>query len=503
MTPKTIRDSRFIQLLINKYTNRIIRNDLLSLHTKSNSSMYFNILINGSLIYWLYSYTNNNSVATDKMDEPKKSDINFNDIIGVEEYREEIQEIVEYLKTPKKYENAGAKIPKGILLYGEPGTGKTMLAKALANESNVNFIYKSGSEFEGKYLGSGSNKIRELFKDARKHVPTIIFIDEIDSIGGKRDNPYVVKSNDALNQLLSEMDGFNKDDNIIVVGATNRLNILDNALLRPGRFDKVVSIPAPSEKSRKKIFQHYLKKIIVETKDINLDTILEKTRGFTGADIKNLVNIAALAAVNSNKSAVDKEDFEVAIDRVLLGNIKSNESDQEYKLRAAYNEAGTATVALLTNGAESLHKITLNKKGKSTKKSTFTGTDMPQLYTQKVLTNKIQMLMGCRASEEIFFGKEDLSLRCGDHMKMATNLGYKYVKDMNLNNSNIKSTDTLSNESTASYTENVDSFLQSIYNTTTNLLQKNKSLVEKISLELFKKDTLTRAELKSIFELHK
>lgn len=498
MNNLTPNASRFLRAFFNRYTSRITNIRLYHLQQKSMTSALIHGALSCYILYKLRELSMVNSTDEDAITEPNKSEVYFKDIIGVEEYREEIQEIVDYLKNPEKYEKAGAKIPKGILLYGEPGTGKTMLAKALANESNVNFIYKSGAEFEGKYLGSGSNRIRELFRKARKNAPTIIFIDEIDAIGAKRDNPFIIKSNDAINQLLSEMDGFEKTDNIIVIGATNRLKVLDNALLRPGRFDKVVSIPAPSEGSRKKILQHYLNKIILETKDMNLDTILEKTRGFTGADIKNLVNIAALTAVNSKKAAVGKEEFDQAIDRVLLGNIKTNESEQPYKLRTAYNEAGIAAVALLTNNIDSIHKVTISKKGKSVRKSTFTGKDMPQLFTQKFLTNQIQMLMGCRASEEIFFGNEDLSLRCGEYMKMATGLGYKYVKDMNLTSDSLKTTDnSLSNATSASFNEEVNGFLKNMYNSTYDLLKKNKELVEKISLELFKKDTLTRTDLKS------
>jgi len=493
------KGSRFLQSFMNMFTSRLSLRRSPSLDQISFMSSMKGVFINGTLLYFIAQRWNVlNTSDEDNIVNSKTSNILFKDIIGVEEYREEIQEIVDYLKNPQKYEKAGAKIPKGILLQGEPGTGKTMLAKALANESNVNFIYKSAAEFEGKYLGSGSNRIRKLFKEARKHAPTIIFIDEIDAIGIKRDNPFVVKSNDAINQLLSEMDGFDKDDNIIVIGATNRLKVLDSALLRPGRFDKIVSIPTPSEGSRKQILQYYLQKILIEPKELNLDLLIQKTKGFTGADLKNLVNIAALTAVKSDKSRVDKEDLDYAIDRVLLGNVKQNENEQAQKLKMAYNEAGIAAVALLTDNANSIYKVTINKKGKSAKKSTFSGSDMPQLYTQKMLLNQIQMLMGCRASEEIFFGKDEISLRCGEYMKMATDIGFKYSKDLGLLTPNIRVTDeSMSNESKSAYNQGINSFLERIYESTVSLLTKNKSLVEKISMELFKKETLTQSDLKS------
>ena len=491
--------SRFMNLFINKYTHRITHYDLFKLHFRSIFRTFLSGAINIYILKILMDLKSFNSNDEDKITNPETNKVLFEDIIGVEEYREEIEEIVEYLKNPQKYEKAGAKIPKGILLYGEPGTGKTMLAKALANESNVNFIYKSAAEFEGKYLGSGSNRIRKVFKKARKYAPSIIFIDEIDSIGAKRDNPYIIKSNDAINQLLSEMDGFEKDDNVIVIGATNRLNVLDKALLRPGRFDKVVSLPTPSERSRKKILQYYIDKISVDPQNLNLEALLQKTKGFSGADIKNLVNIAALTAVNKNKLRVNKDDFDYAIDRVLLGNIKSNESELADKLRMAYDEAGIAAVALLTNDIEAVHKITISKKGKSASKSTFAKTDMPQFFNKKLLTNRIQMLMGCRAAEEMFYGKNDLSLRCGEYMKMATVLGYKYSKDLNLLTQDLKITDeNLSNERQALYNSITNQFLGQIYDNTLELLQKNRELVEKISLELFKKESLSQTDLKNL-----
>lgn len=270
---------------------------------------------------------------------------------------------MDYLKNPKKYTNVGADIPKGILLAGPPGTGKTLMARALAGEAGCKFFYKSGSEFDEIFVGVGSKRVRELFKKARQNSPAIIFIDEIDAMTASRNPMFSSVSRNTINQLLTEMDGFKPSDNVIVIGATNMANSIDKAVLRPGRFDKIIDVSLPDIKGREKIIDYYLKKIKHDD-DVSQETLAKATTGFSGADIKNFVNIAILNAIKEGRKLANHSDFEFALDRVTMGiGRKSMHVSEEEKLMTAYHEGGHTLVNLLTPGTLPLHKVTILPRG--------------------------------------------------------------------------------------------------------------------------------------------
>lgn len=269
------------------------------------------------------------------------------------------------MKNPKKYENAGARIPKGILLVGNPGSGKTLMAKALAGESNCAFFYKSGAEFEEIYVGVGARRIRDLFKAAKKHAPSIIFIDEIDSIAGRRNANSMNESRETINQLLAEMDGFRKNDSVIVVAATNLEQSLDPAVKRSGRFDKVVHVPLPDIKGREKILTHFAKKIRIED-DVDLKIQARRTIGFSGADLKNFINTAILHGVRMDRGHANLEDFDFAYDRIKMGIRRAGLlADYDEKRATAIHEIGHAMICVMTEGALPLYKITIMPSGQS------------------------------------------------------------------------------------------------------------------------------------------
>lgn len=284
---------------------------------------------------------------------------------GIDEYKEELEDLIEYLKSPSKFEKMGAKIPRGVLLIGPPGTGKTQLARALANETSANFFYKSGSEFDEIYVGTGVRRIQKLFIQAMLKQPSIIFIDEFDALAGKR-NMDISYLRAALNQLLTLMDGFEPNEQIIVIAATNLPESLDPAVTRAGRFDKVISIPYPNLESRRKILEYYIEKVKYDSNKIDKEKIVQLTVQFTGADIKNLVNLAGFTAVNKGKSLIDQTDLEEAFDRIVMGlSRKSLKISDEDKLKTAYHEAGHALVGLLAVGADELHKVTILPRGQA------------------------------------------------------------------------------------------------------------------------------------------
>jgi len=259
----------------------------------------------------------------------------FKDVLGIDEYREELEELVDFLKHPKRYTDSGAELPKGVLMAGPPGTGKTLMARALAGESGCTFLYRSGSEFDEVFVGVGAKRIRELFKEAREKAPCIVFIDEIDSVAPKRDPRNTIYSRDTLNQLLAEMDGFKNQDGIIVVGATNRPDVLDRAIMRPGRFDKVIDVNYPDIKGREEIFKYYLNKVKYDKSSVSARVLAQATTGMTGADIRNMVNIAVLNCIKEERDLAKQTDFEHAIDRITMG-ISLHLQSRSWKERHGY-----------------------------------------------------------------------------------------------------------------------------------------------------------------------
>jgi len=338
----------------------------------------------------------------------KTTNVTFDDVAGLAEAKEELQEIVDFLKTPKKYTDLGAKIPKGALLVGPPGTGKTLLAKAIAGEANVPFFSLSGSDFVEMFVGVGASRVRDLFKQAKEKAPAIIFIDEIDAVGRARGRSVSMGANDerenTLNQLLTEMDGFGTNSGVILIGATNRADVLDRALMRAGRFDRQIFVDMPDLNEREEILQVHLKPLKL---DINVDVsfLAKQTPGFSGADLANICNEAALIAARKKKHSVDKQDFLDAVDRVVGGLEKKNKIiTVEEKKAIAYHEAGHATISWLVEHASPLVKVTIVPRGRSLGAAWYLPEER-QLTTTEQMLDEMCAALGGRAAEDVIYGK--------------------------------------------------------------------------------------------------
>lgn len=354
-------------------------------------------------------------------------DVTFDDCKGVSEAKNELKEIVSYLKNPEKYIAIGGKLPKGILLIGPPGTGKTLLARAVAGEAGVPFFYASGSEFDDLFVGQGARRIRSLFNAAKEQGTAVIFIDELDSVGRKRTTTFLQPyANQTINQLLTEMDGFIRHEGIIVIGATNRHDVLDNALLRPGRFDVEVSVQKPSYTGRKEIFEHYLAK--VTHRDIDSDVIARKTPGFTGADIESMVNQAALRAASCNSDYVTMEHLEYALDKQILGVGQHLDNDDERATTVAYHEAGHALVAYYTKSAYPIHKVTIKSSTGSLGHTSYLPKKDEHLISKAQLKANIDVCLGGRIAEELTFGSDGVTTGADSDFEKANTLAENMVK---------------------------------------------------------------------------
>lgn len=359
---------------------------------------------------------------------PGESKITFKDVAGIEEAKEELQEVVEFLKNPQKFTKLGARIPKGILLVGPPGTGKTLLAKAIAGEAGVPFFSISGSDFVEMFVGVGAARVRDLFSQAKNNSPCIIFIDEIDAVGRYRGAGLGGGHDEreqTLNQLLVEMDGFDTNEGIVVLAATNRPDILDPALLRPGRFDRQVVVPPPDVKGREEILKLYAKKFKID-ESVDFKTLAKGTPGFTGADLENMINEAAIIAAKKGKEKITMEDLEEAKDKILMGKERKGIilSEEERKI-IAYHEAGHAIVAYYLPDPDPIHKISIIPRGQSLGVTQQLPIDDRHIYTEDYLLKKITVLLGGRVSEETVFNK--ISSGAQDDLKKATQIAKKMV----------------------------------------------------------------------------
>ncbi len=443
-------------------------------------------------------------------DKGTKVNITFNDVAGLDEAKVEVMEIVDFLKNPKKYTNLGGKIPKGALLVGPPGTGKTLLAKAMAGEAQVPFFSLSGSDFVEMFVGVGASRVRDLFKQAREKAPCIIFIDEIDAIGRARGKNAIMSNDEresTLNQLLVEMDGFSGESGIIVLAATNRPDVLDSALLRPGRFDRQISIDKPDVKGREAIFKVHLKPIKV-SEHVDIHKLAEQTPGFAGADIANVCNEAALIAARKGKEAVDMSDFQDAVDRVIGGLEKKNKiiSPDEKKI-IAYHEAGHAICGWYLEHAYPLLKVTIVPRGTAALGYAQYTPKEQYLYNTDQLMDQICMTLGGRAAEDIFFGK--ISTGAQNDLQQITRIAYSMVTVYGMNDKvgNISFYDPqqensftkpYSEETSRLIDEEVRSLIDAAYIRTKQLLTEKKAQVEILAEKLLDKEVLFQSDVEQL-----
>ncbi len=443
----------------------------------------------------------------------KSTNVTFNDVAGLAEAKEELQEIVDFLKTPKKYTDLGAKIPKGALLVGPPGTGKTLLAKAIAGEANVPFFSLSGSDFVEMFVGVGASRVRDLFKQAKEKAPSIIFIDEIDAIGRARGRSVSMGANDerenTLNQLLTEMDGFGTNSGVILIGATNRADVLDRALLRPGRFDRQIFVDMPDLNEREEILKVHLKPLKLDV-TVDVEFLARQTPGFSGADLANICNEAALIAARKKKTSVDKQDFLDAVDRVIGGLEKKNKIITTDEKRAiAFHEAGHATVSWLVEHASPLVKVTIVPRGRSLGAAWYLP-DERHLTTAEQMMDEMCAALGGRAAEDVIYGK--VSTGALSDLEKVTKQAYAMVTMYGLNErvGNISFYDSsgqseytfgkpYSEHTAQTIDEEVSKLVEGQYQRAKRILGENKDKLTALATQLLEKEVIFKEDLEKIF----
>lgn len=441
---------------------------------------------------------------------PEEIDVTFENVKGVEEAKQELQEIVEFLRNPDKFSVLGGKLPKGVLLVGPPGTGKTLLARAVAGEANVPFFHAAGPEFDEILVGQGARRVRDLFHTAKLRAPCVIFIDEIDSVGAKRTNsvlhPY---ANQTINQLLTEMDGFRQNEGVVVLGATNRRDDLDKALLRPGRFDVEVQVPVPDLNGRKEILQLYLGKVKMAD-DVDVNVLARGTTGFTGADLENLVNQAALRAAIDEAEAVSMNYLENSRDKVLMGpERKSRIPDEEANQITAFHEGGHALVAFYTKDAHPLHKVTIIPRGPSLGHTAYIPEKEHYHVTKAQMLATMDTLLGGRAAEEIIFGPEKITSGASSDLKQATSMAINMVKEWGMSEKvGVRTFEedhnslVVVNELAPSTSESIDSEIKRLltesYERAKTILRTHSKEHKLLAEALLKHETLDADDIKAI-----
>ncbi len=448
-------------------------------------------------------------------DKQSESKVSFKDVAGLQEAKAEVEEVVEFLRSPQKFTKLGGTLPKGVLLVGPPGTGKTLLAKATAGEADVPFFSLSGSDFVEMFVGVGAARVRDLFKQAKEKAPCIIFIDEIDSIGRTRGRGMQMSSNDerenTLNQLLSEMDGFNSDKGVIIMAATNRPDILDSALLRPGRFDRQILIDKPDLKGRMQVLEVHSRKLVL-SENIDLKVLASQTPGFAGAELANLCNEAALYAARRDKDKVEMEDFQDAIERVVAGLEKKNKliSPNERKI-VAYHEAGHAIVGWMLKYTDPVLKVSIVPRGFAALGYTLqTPLEDRFLMTTEELDDKICALLGGRVAEEIIFGKvstgaqndleriTNMAFAMVAEYGMSEELGYLSLKDSNSPENSYGFNKKYSENTAQKIDQAVRNIIQRNYKRTFDLLKKHKKDLEVMAETLLEKEVLNHIDLREM-----
>lgn len=422
----------------------------------------------------------------------------FRDVAGLDEIKEELFEVVDFMKSPEKYQKMGAKIPKGILFYGPPGTGKTLLASAVAGETNSSFFNVTGSEFVEKYVGVGAKRVRTLFEKARKEAPSIIFIDEIDAIGAKRHLESNNEKDQTLNQLLVEMDGFNKDSNIIIIGATNRLDLLDEALLRPGRFDRHIHISAPNFHTRYEILKVHTNNKPLD-KSVDLDLLARKTHGFNGAHLANIANEAAIYAVRDSSDLITSTHFDKALERVIAGvECKSSELIEKEKRIVSYHESGHALVSNILNLCK-IQKISIIPRGEALGYVLQLPDEDRYIYTKEELINKIQILLAGKAAEEIIFNHQSTGAK--DDLKKVTDIANNMVCEYGMSSLGFMTIDKNSKTFLSEQIQDESNkIVQECYQKTIELLTENINDLHIVSKFLFENETMTCEQLEDLIK---
>ena len=438
--------------------------------------------------------------------------VTFKDVAGVEEAKEELQEIVEFLKEPQKFQKLGGRIPKGVLLMGPPGTGKTLLARAIAGEANVPFFSISGSDFVEMFVGVGASRVRDLFEQGKKNAPCIIFIDEIDAVGRHRGAGLGGGHDEreqTLNQLLVEMDGFESNEGVILIAATNRPDVLDPALLRPGRFDRRVVVDRPDMHGRHGILKVHTRNIPL-SENVDLSRIARGTPGFAGADLSNLVNEAALIAARRNKKKVDMEDFEYAKDKVLMGvERKTMMLTDEEKRVTAYHEAGHALVAVFTPGSDPLHKVTIIPRGRALGLTMQLPTEDKYTYKKQYVEAQIAILMGGRVAEELT--QDDITTGAGNDIERATDMARRMVCEWGMSDlgplaygakdepvflgREFAQRADYSQDTAVQIDREVTRIVQSAYERATRILSDNRPVLDHIANDLLERESLDGEEV--------
>ncbi len=451
----------------------------------------------------------------------EKPKVTLENVAGMEEVKEEVKEIIEYLKDPVKFQKLGGRPPKGVLLYGEPGVGKTLLAKAIAGEAHVPFISVSGSDFVEMFVGVGAARVRDLFDTAKKHAPCIIFIDEIDAVGRSRGALSLGGGHDereqTLNQLLVEMDGFDTSEGIIVIAATNRPDILDPALLRPGRFDRQIYIPRPDVRGRYEILKVHAKDKKLAP-DVDLEIVARATPGFTGADLENVLNEAALLAARKGKEAIEMQDIEEAIDRITMGlERKGMVISPKEKEKIAYHEMGHAIMSLMVPGSDALHKVSIIPRGMALGVTQQLPIDDKYMYDKQDLYGRILTLMGGRAAEEVFYGKEGITTGAENDLQRATELAYRMVSMWGMSErlgplavrrtvnpflGGITTSIDISEELRREIDEEVKDILTKAYEDAKRIILEHKEAIQAVVKKLLEKETMSCEEVVEILKLY-
>ncbi|XP_061442668.1 ATP-dependent zinc metalloprotease YME1L1 isoform X2 [Rhineura floridana] len=439
------------------------------------------------------------------VDPIQRKNVTFEHVKGVEEAKQELQEVVEFLKNPQKFTVLGGKLPKGILLVGPPGTGKTLLARAVAGEADVPFYYASGSEFDEMFVGVGASRIRNLFKEAKSNAPCVIFIDELDSVGGKRvESPMHPYSRQTINQLLAEMDGFKPNEGIIIIGATNFSEALDNALIRPGRFDMQVTVPRPDVKGRTEILKWYLGKIKYD-ESIDAEIIARGTVGFSGAELENLVNQAALKAASDGKDMVTMKELEFSKDKILMGpERRSVEIDDRNKTITAYHESGHAIIAYYTKDAMPINKATIMPRGPTLGHVSLLPENDRWSETRSQLLAQMDVNMGGRVAEELIFGSEHITTGASSDFDNATKIAKLMVTKFGMSEKLgvMTYTDTwkLSPETQSAIEQEIRFLLKESYERAKNILKNRSKEHKNLAEALLTYETLDAKEIQIVLE---